>query len=346
MVGGYGQFTYHFNYWGPTGCNRDTHVYVRKLPELSGSHPEGTRTRGWTSGSQISMVFHLDKCIGCHTCSIACKNVWTDRKGTEYMWWNNVETKPGTGYPTKWEDQDEYRGGWEVKDGGIELKSTGRGRIDPQHLPQPVAAQPRRLLRALDLQVPGPLQRARGRRPADGASDLDDHGQVPIDDRGGTQLGRRPRRLAGLRRERSEPRGADPRGAAPPALRRSSGSCSSTCRASATTASIRAASRRALRRPLQARRGRHRADQPGASAAPGVPASRRAPTRRPTSTGQTGKARSASSASRASRRGRPRPASTPAWAGSATSACSLRRGAHRGGRRAPDPRRWSTPSAT
>jgi len=34
MVGGYGQFTYHFNYWGPTGCNRDTHILVRKLPEL------------------------------------------------------------------------------------------------------------------------------------------------------------------------------------------------------------------------------------------------------------------------------------------------------------------------
>ena len=34
MVGGYGQFTYHFNYWGPTGCNRDTHIFVRKLPQL------------------------------------------------------------------------------------------------------------------------------------------------------------------------------------------------------------------------------------------------------------------------------------------------------------------------
>lgn len=31
MVGGYGQFTYGFNYWGPTGVNRDTHVLVRKL---------------------------------------------------------------------------------------------------------------------------------------------------------------------------------------------------------------------------------------------------------------------------------------------------------------------------
>ena len=34
LIGGYGQFTYHFNYWGPIGCNRDTHVLVRKLPEL------------------------------------------------------------------------------------------------------------------------------------------------------------------------------------------------------------------------------------------------------------------------------------------------------------------------
>ncbi len=31
MVGGYGQFTYAFNYWGPTGVNRDTYVLVRRL---------------------------------------------------------------------------------------------------------------------------------------------------------------------------------------------------------------------------------------------------------------------------------------------------------------------------
>jgi len=35
--------------------------------------------------AQVSSVFHLDKCIGCHTCSIACKNLWTDRKGVEYV---------------------------------------------------------------------------------------------------------------------------------------------------------------------------------------------------------------------------------------------------------------------
>ena len=34
MVGGYGQFTFHFNYWGPVGSNRDTHILVRKLPDL------------------------------------------------------------------------------------------------------------------------------------------------------------------------------------------------------------------------------------------------------------------------------------------------------------------------
>ena len=36
MVGGYGQFTYHFNYWGPTGVNRDTFVRIRKVenPEI------------------------------------------------------------------------------------------------------------------------------------------------------------------------------------------------------------------------------------------------------------------------------------------------------------------------
>jgi nitrate reductase beta subunit len=76
--------------------------------------------------SKISMVFHLDKCIGCHTCSIACKNIWSDRKGAEYMWWNNVETKPGTGYPGKWEDQNIYNGGWQKKGNKISLKGAGK----------------------------------------------------------------------------------------------------------------------------------------------------------------------------------------------------------------------------
>jgi nitrate reductase / nitrite oxidoreductase, beta subunit len=78
--------------------------------------------------SQIAMVFHLDKCIGCHTCSIACKNIWTDRRGAEYMWWNNVETKPGTGYPYKWEDQEIYKGGWDKKGESLKLRGAGKFR--------------------------------------------------------------------------------------------------------------------------------------------------------------------------------------------------------------------------
>ncbi|NRD79647.1 nitrate reductase subunit beta [Bacillus sp. BRMEA1] len=73
--------------------------------------------------AQIGMVMNLDKCIGCHTCSVTCKNTWTNRPGAEYMYFNNVETKPGIGYPKRWEDQEQYKGGWEVKNGKLQLKS-------------------------------------------------------------------------------------------------------------------------------------------------------------------------------------------------------------------------------
>jgi nitrate reductase / nitrite oxidoreductase, beta subunit len=73
--------------------------------------------------AQVGMVMNLDKCIGCHTCSVTCKNTWTNRPGAEYMYFNNVETKPGIGYPKQWEDQDKYKGGWELKNGELQLKS-------------------------------------------------------------------------------------------------------------------------------------------------------------------------------------------------------------------------------
>ena len=68
--------------------------------------------------AQIGMVLNLDKCIGCHTCSVTCKNVWTNRPGMEYAWFNNVETKPGIGYPKQWENQNVWNGGWVRKDDG------------------------------------------------------------------------------------------------------------------------------------------------------------------------------------------------------------------------------------
>ena len=80
--------------------------------------------------AQIAMVLNLDKCIGCHTCSVTCKNVWTSREGVEYVWFNNVETKPGIGYPKDWENQERWNGGWKRKrNGKIEPRIGGKWRV-------------------------------------------------------------------------------------------------------------------------------------------------------------------------------------------------------------------------
>jgi len=77
--------------------------------------------------AQVAMIMNLDKCIGCSTCSVTCKQTWTNRDGAEYIWFNNVETKPGTGYPGRWEDQATWRGGWQVDAAGrLRLRSGGR----------------------------------------------------------------------------------------------------------------------------------------------------------------------------------------------------------------------------
>ncbi|MEO7007017.1 MAG: nitrate reductase subunit beta [Terrimesophilobacter sp.] len=78
--------------------------------------------------AQMSMVMNLDKCIGCHTCSVTCKQVWTNRDGMEYVWFNNVETRPGLGYPRQYEDQDKWHGGW-VRNKRGRLKLRGGGRV-------------------------------------------------------------------------------------------------------------------------------------------------------------------------------------------------------------------------
>jgi nitrate reductase / nitrite oxidoreductase, beta subunit len=77
--------------------------------------------------AQMAMVMNLDKCIGCHTCSVTCKQAWTNRSGTEYVWFNNVETRPGQGYPRTYEDQQRWQGGWVLnKRGRLRLRQGSR----------------------------------------------------------------------------------------------------------------------------------------------------------------------------------------------------------------------------
>ncbi|MGT3087586.1 nitrate reductase subunit beta, partial [Salmonella enterica] len=79
---------------------------------------------------------------GCHTCSVTCKNVWTGREGMEYAWFNNVETKPGIGYPKNWEDQEEWQGGW-VRDvnGKIRPRLGGKMGVITKIFANPVIPQ-------------------------------------------------------------------------------------------------------------------------------------------------------------------------------------------------------------
>ena len=53
---------------------------------------------------QLGMVFDMNKCLGCQTCTVACKTLWTDEEGMEYMYWNIVSTMPGEGSPRGWQD--------------------------------------------------------------------------------------------------------------------------------------------------------------------------------------------------------------------------------------------------
>ena len=144
--------------------------------------------------AQMAMVMNLDKCIGCHTCTVTCKQVWTNRPGTEYVYFNNVETKPGIGYPKRYEDQEQWHGGWTLdKKGRLQLKAGGRLKKLLSIFYNPDLPVDRRLRRAVDLRLPEADRRAVGHPEPQRALDLGAqwprHGHEV-----GRQLGRRPRR--------------------------------------------------------------------------------------------------------------------------------------------------------
>ena len=77
---------------------------------------------------QVAMVLDLNKCLGCHTCSVACKKLWNTDTGTDYTYWNNVETHPGKGYPAQWQEIGGRTEQGTVKKGEIPDLDTGYGR--------------------------------------------------------------------------------------------------------------------------------------------------------------------------------------------------------------------------
>jgi len=77
---------------------------------------------------QLAMVFDLNKCIGCQTCAVACKMLWTRDEGADYQWWCTVNTLPGKGSPKDWESMGGgYRDGQLVKGALPEREDFGGG---------------------------------------------------------------------------------------------------------------------------------------------------------------------------------------------------------------------------
>ncbi|MCP5089612.1 MAG: 4Fe-4S dicluster domain-containing protein, partial [Gammaproteobacteria bacterium] len=83
-------------------------------------YPLDSRDVGMTQAQhQLAMVLDLNKCIGCQTCTISCKRMWTTEDGMDYMWWNTVNTQPGKGTPKQ----------WEAMGGGFKKEQAQAGRI-------------------------------------------------------------------------------------------------------------------------------------------------------------------------------------------------------------------------
>lgn len=58
-----------------------------------------------SSKRQVATVIDINKCMSCQACVVACKNLWTNREGTEHMRWMSVVTAPGQMYPRDYENK-------------------------------------------------------------------------------------------------------------------------------------------------------------------------------------------------------------------------------------------------
>lgn len=80
---------------------------------------------------QFAFVININRCIGCQTCTMACKSTWTFSKGQEHMWWTNVETKPYGGYPQHWDVKTLDKLSQANPDGMTWSDSEAKGRRNP-----------------------------------------------------------------------------------------------------------------------------------------------------------------------------------------------------------------------
>ena len=139
--------------------------------------------------AQFALVFNLDKCIGCHTCSVTCKNVWTNRKGrVRLVQQRRVQARhrlpQGMGKTRR-----------SGRAAGPRLTASWNSRPGPPEedhpdLRQPQPAADRRLLRTLHLRSRPPAERALP-SGADGSPDFPHHRREDGQDHLGSELGRR-----------------------------------------------------------------------------------------------------------------------------------------------------------
>ena len=99
---------------------------------------------------QIAMLFDLNKCMGCQTCIVACKMLWSRDKGEQHQWWCTVNTQPGEGSPRGWERmgggvcegrampgcqprREDFGGGWEFNHTDVFFGGKGQAvHLEPQ----------------------------------------------------------------------------------------------------------------------------------------------------------------------------------------------------------------------
>ena len=167
--GGYGQFTYHFNYWGPIGCNRDTHrASCASSPSGRSGRPERTTT--WTSARRSRWCSTSTSASAATPAASPARTSGPTARAPSTCGGTTSRPSPAPAIPTPWEDQEQYRGGWE-KDGDrlkLQLHGQAAGRSS--------TSSTTRTCRRIDdyyepwtyhyedlFNAPG------GRRPADGA---------------------------------------------------------------------------------------------------------------------------------------------------------------------------------